>query len=49
MRVVCPAVVVMKAGAGNRVCNEFSSDDGSFAHARSMSAAQPAAFLRRWK
>ena len=44
-----PAVVVMRAGAGNQVYNEFSSDDGSFAHARSMSAAQLAAFLKKWQ
>jgi protein disulfide-isomerase len=44
-----PAVLVTKVTADNRAEDQFASDDGSFAHARSMTAAQLAAFLTKWR
>jgi hypothetical protein len=44
-----PAVLVTKVTADNRAVDQFASDDGSFAHARSMTAAQLAAFLTKWR
>jgi thioredoxin 1 len=43
-----PAVIVTKP-AGNTAQDLFSSNDESFAHARSMTAAQLAAFLNKWR
>ena len=43
-----PAVIVTKP-TDNTAENLFSSSDGSFAHARSMTAAELAAFLTKWR
>jgi protein disulfide-isomerase len=44
-----PAVLVTKVTADNRALDQFGSDDGSFAHARSMTAEQLTAFLKKWR
>lgn len=43
-----PAVLVAKV-TGNEVMDQVTSTDGSFAHARSMTAAQLATFLTKWR
>jgi hypothetical protein len=44
-----PAVLVTKVTADNQAVDQFASDDGSFAHARSMTAEQLTAFLKKWR